>query len=483
MATTVQSTALCPGLTTPSCGASSHQTPVTLLPPSTPNSGNGFNNSVMWLYIKGMASTAQSNAQHQGHATLRMRLHLPFTLLHLVNPNSVAHIRLTAAHSPSSFGLVYIFEDSRQLADPLSLHCSSIWQHNAELRGLQRLWPQRLLPSLTSGLGQLWLPPNSALDTPVAVAALLRSGLSMPTVTLLCHFGGRRSSVLNLHRRSSKTTVGDLTSTDKSSCTLVDHRCSPPDQRMSVPCLTMSVAVLPPAFRDLVDLQACAEDVGEHSSEAFCRASHNAGALNQSSDCLTRRICRESQSSGMETTVQSTALYPGLTTPSCGASSHQTLVTLSPPSTPNSGNSFNSSVMWLYIKVLHTLRLLCRFPSYSGYLVSQNDSILREWLRPLNQMLNIKVMQPSECGFTFPSHFFTQSPPILLLTSAELRGLQQLWPQRLLPSPTGGVGKLESATALWHQCPTTTLSLRRVFYFGFSRCMHEHLMLLPAHTP
>eukprot|EP01018_Ginkgo_biloba_P030902 Gb_14643 [translate_table: standard] len=38
-------------------------------------------------------------------------------------------------------------------------------------------------------------------------------------------------------------------------------------------------------------------------------------------------------------------------------------------------------------------------------------------------------------------------------TISELRGLQRLWPQLLLPSPMGDI-----ATALWHQCPATALT-------------------------
>eukprot|EP01018_Ginkgo_biloba_P031352 Gb_07925 [translate_table: standard] len=135
-----------------------------------------------------------------------------------------------------------------QLANPLNLHGSSIRQHDGavfsnapspatlELQGLQRLWPQRLLPPPTGDLqwlyginalqrlftscassssappGQLWLPPNSALDTPIAAVALLRSGLSMPTVTLLwhCHTGSLvESPITNSqpHRLTSITCI------------------------------------------------------------------------------------------------------------------------------------------------------------------------------------------------------------------------------------------------------------------------------------
>eukprot|EP01018_Ginkgo_biloba_P018637 Gb_32898 [translate_table: standard] len=82
----------------------------------------------------GMAFTAQSLALYQGSSTLRLLCRFPSHSLHLVTPNSSAHIRLTVAHSPSSFGLAYTSEDSRQLTDPLSLHCSTIWQHNGALQ-------------------------------------------------------------------------------------------------------------------------------------------------------------------------------------------------------------------------------------------------------------------------------------------------------------------------------------------------------------
>eukprot|EP01018_Ginkgo_biloba_P019014 Gb_21715 [translate_table: standard] len=105
MATTVQSTTLCPSLTTLSCGASSHQTPVTLSPLSTPNSGNGFNNS-----INGSISSFNSNSR----ATAR---------------------QCPCRQHVQSFG---------QLTNPLSLHRSAIWQHNG---AFNRLSPPATRPT------------------------------------------------------------------------------------------------------------------------------------------------------------------------------------------------------------------------------------------------------------------------------------------------------------------------------------------------
>eukprot|EP01018_Ginkgo_biloba_P001946 Gb_27660 [translate_table: standard] len=353
--------------------------------------------------------------------------------------------------------------------------------------------------------GQLWLPLNSALDNPVAAAALLRSGLSMPIMILGSDTTdvGRDVGMANNYRRSETTDAmrarnsfyslkflsfyafrNSTLRRSVSTKLVADSRRLPPLVKgnntlqwphrltsgishrhfshptaslgdLSVLSLLLCQTCVAPSLigsshiTSTASLGSSVKNAPQGSqAESHVATSHSRphrlslaesaiamltsdclsrqpvgsqsptmADLRQSSDCFTRRSVK-SQASGMATTIQSKALCPGLSTLSCGASPHHTPVTLSPPSTPNSGNGFNSLVMWLYIKVLTTLRSLCRFPSYSGHPVIQNDFMLGEWLRPLNQRLYIKVMQPSKCDFTFPSHFFTQSPPILLLTSS-----------------------------------------------------------------
>eukprot|EP01018_Ginkgo_biloba_P015726 Gb_32925 [translate_table: standard] len=528
------------------CGASSHQTPVTLSPPSTPNTGNGFNNSFMWLYIKVLTtlrslcrfpSSGHSQSicppgwalEYHGSSSPAILLLCSVTRMdacirlgrqHLQLPANYptpclsiflqfGNITVPTSHRPPLFFRLPTLTPGLPLcASRASMAMASMasFVSNGRIRvkgcSCIKLPFFQKTRSPAHGLllpGQLWLPPNSALNTPIAAAALLRSGLSMPTVTLLCHYALNSlcsiPTVLIKKRVDGRTATGALIPMTQGGgdgrqvgtdgCRFPSLHRRSPKTSMSIPRLSHSVAVLPPAFRDLVDSQARADDVGELCSEAcrghtgsqggitqrhshrlplstvcrechtrltlaeshtdylsrrfvgpqsppmanlrrpqfdwlfsyhtdclsrqsvgnasqglqgrinhchfsstatqalsgginhcqalirlptsaVCRASHNAGALDQSFDCLTRWICRESQSSEMATTVQSTALCPGLSTLSCRTSSHQTPVTLSPPSTPNTGNNFNSSVMWLYIKVLTTLRSLCYFPS-SGH--------------------------------------------------------------------------------------------------------------------
>eukprot|EP01018_Ginkgo_biloba_P010555 Gb_35493 [translate_table: standard] len=109
------------------------------------------------------------------------------------------------------------------------------------------------------------------------VVHVLRQLLSLPSGFLFSGNFFRRRSVLTKSvadggRFSTSTDKGSKTTiqliTDEGSSILVDRRCSLLDRRTSVPCLSHSVAVLPPAFQDLVDLQARADDVSEHCLEA-----------------------------------------------------------------------------------------------------------------------------------------------------------------------------------------------------------------------
>eukprot|EP01018_Ginkgo_biloba_P022052 Gb_03021 [translate_table: standard] len=220
-------------------------------------------------------------------------------------------------------------------------------------------------------------------------------------------------------------TIGVHLITDEVPCTQVDRRCSPPDRRTSVPRLSHSVVVLPPAFQDLVDLHAHADDASPPTA---------------SLDGLSGLMPWE-----WLTTAQSFAIYLA----------HQV------------GHS--TSLLQSFATDLYALSLKRKL----AYALSGNLS-------------NSRKSYPTPClsivlqfdSITVPSSL---SPPRTYLSASFYN--RALRASTAMAPMTSSISNRRSVMALWHQCPTTALSLRRIFYFGSSRCMHEHLMLLPTHTP
>eukprot|EP01018_Ginkgo_biloba_P033492 Gb_29108 [translate_table: standard] len=316
------------------------------------------------------------------------------------------------------------FPTPSKLTHSLSLHRSATWQ--PELRGLHRLWPQWLLPSPTGGLGQLWLPPNSALDTSIAAAALLRSGLSMPTVTLLCHCA-LNSLILPIgdrYRQSRWPTVVDFsTSTNEvprrlSVIQLITNKVSLHPGRSSVQSPRLTDVRRP--------LDCCA---------IFPYIRWSLNHINNSSPIL------EFKSFGF-------------------SPSHDLfrLVTRTDARIPPAGESPNFSdqlatMLYRSDRRLHTPRQ-ATFPTPGKLTHSLSLHRSATWQR--NGAFNrLSHQQRVQLLDTIQNLLF----PWLLI---ELQGLQRLWPQRLLLSPTGGLGKLEYATAFWHQCLATALPQARL---------------------
>eukprot|EP01018_Ginkgo_biloba_P020156 Gb_28970 [translate_table: standard] len=162
MATTVQSKALRLGLSTLSCGASSHHTPVTLSSYSTPNARNGFNSSII-------GSVFRLGAQHHGSSS-------SVNLLLCSVSRADAQIRLCKQHLqlPTNIQRLLHFEGFNGYG--LNGFFRLQWASLQRLSGINAL--QRLLGASS---------PSAPPDTPVVATVLLHSGLSMPTVTLLCH--------------------------------------------------------------------------------------------------------------------------------------------------------------------------------------------------------------------------------------------------------------------------------------------------------
>eukprot|EP01018_Ginkgo_biloba_P030500 Gb_00495 [translate_table: standard] len=169
MATTVQFMALRPSLSTLSYSASPHQTPITLSPPWTPNSGNDFNSSIKGSISRASrASTAMASTTSSipnGRVCNGSLASMPYNgsqahfLLRLLQMHACALNVATCSHSLmvllASVGYCLtdnvgfsVFTD--KLQNPLDSECQLSFIHRR--------------------------------------AVLLRSGISMPTVTLLCHY-------------------------------------------------------------------------------------------------------------------------------------------------------------------------------------------------------------------------------------------------------------------------------------------------------